>query len=159
MFEDMQSNQTCNTLWLYGTQGYGKSHLLAALVCCLVAKGERVVFIPDCRECVKRPVSYIQAAMIFAWADDDERRQEIMELDTMEMIGRFFDGTTGVVFVIDQLNALEPEEKDHLHGWLTGFCSRHKAVFGSSANYTSTSRRSINSQVKRHCTFMGDSLQ
>lgn len=73
------------------------------------------MFIPDCRECVKRPVSYIQAAAIFAWADDKQRLKEIMELCTMEMIARFFDRTAEIVFVIDQLNALEPEkEKDYL---------------------------------------------
>jgi hypothetical protein len=102
MFEDMQSNQTCSTLWLYGTQGYGKSHLLATLVCCLVAKGERVVFIPDCRECVKRPVDYIQAAMIFAWADDDEKRHGKINLDATTLQGVWQQASTFVTEMHEQ---------------------------------------------------------
>ena len=37
-----------SALWVYGTKGYGKSHLLAALVCYLTAQKEWVVYIPDC---------------------------------------------------------------------------------------------------------------
>jgi DNA replication protein DnaC len=33
---------------IYGTRGYGKSHLLAALVCYLAAEEQKVVYIPDC---------------------------------------------------------------------------------------------------------------
>jgi hypothetical protein len=53
-------------LWLYGTQGYGKSHLLAILVCHLAAQDERVVYIPDCREWLQKPVEYLKEAMLFA---------------------------------------------------------------------------------------------
>jgi hypothetical protein len=38
--------------------------------------------------------------MLFAWADDDEKQREIMGLDTMEMIGHFFDRTTGVIYSV-----------------------------------------------------------
>jgi hypothetical protein len=51
----------------YGTIGYGKSHLLAALACYLISAGKRVVYIPDCRECAWSPVSYFRAAMLLAW--------------------------------------------------------------------------------------------
>jgi hypothetical protein len=79
------------TVWLYGTRGYGKSHLLAALVCYLAARDkERVVYIPDCRAVLKNPVTYIQAAMLFAWADDTTIQEEIMRLNTEKEIERFF---------------------------------------------------------------------
>jgi chromosomal replication initiation ATPase DnaA len=39
---------TYTAVWLYGTQGYGKSHLLAILACYLAAQDERVIYIPDC---------------------------------------------------------------------------------------------------------------
>jgi len=77
-------------LWVYGTKGYGKSHLLAALVCYLAAQGERVVYIPDFRECVKSPVAYVRAAMLFAWADDMTMQDEIIALDTQPKIEHFF---------------------------------------------------------------------
>jgi hypothetical protein len=57
-------------LSLYGTIGYGKSYLLAALVCYLTVHGTRIVYIPDCRECCEEPLTYFQAAMLFTWADD-----------------------------------------------------------------------------------------
>src|SRR6185295_2194585 len=85
MFEEVRE-PSYRGFWLYGTEGYGKSHLLAALVCHLVHAGERVVYIPDCRECVNDPVSYVRAAMLFAWADDDTMQEEITTLNTMEEI-------------------------------------------------------------------------
>src|SRR4051812_37796737 len=42
----VQQSRNKKGFWLYGTKGYGKSHLLAALVCHLVSQGERVICIP-----------------------------------------------------------------------------------------------------------------
>lgn len=129
--------------WLYGTRGYGKSHLLSALVCYLTAGGERVVYIPDCRECVKDPVPYIRAAMLFAWGDDDQR-ESIMLLDTMELIYRYFQSAGSVIFVIDQLNALAcsevdsqelKERKGELEQWLVRYRTGHKCILSTSANF------------------------
>ena len=50
-FHAMQKSCDTTALWLYGTQGYGKSHILAAFVSYPCARGnERVTYIPDCRE-------------------------------------------------------------------------------------------------------------
>ena len=54
-------------LWLYGTIGYGKSHLLAALVCHLVSRGDVVFYVPDCRILARHPLRYLKAAMLLAW--------------------------------------------------------------------------------------------
>ncbi|PWW76378.1 hypothetical protein C7212DRAFT_343574 [Tuber magnatum] len=122
--------------WLYGTRGYGKSHLLAALVCYLTARGERVVYIPDCRECVNDPVPYMKAAMLFAWGDDDQR-ESIMLLDTMEMIYHYFQSVRNVIFIIDELNALAclrgdsaqlRERKGQVEEWLLRYRTRHKLI-------------------------------
>lgn len=40
---------THRELYLYGTLGYGKSYLLAAVVCFLIQRGMNVVYLPDCR--------------------------------------------------------------------------------------------------------------
>jgi chromosomal replication initiation ATPase DnaA len=45
----VRNSHVKSAVWLYGTQGYGKSHLLAALACYLAAQDERVVYIPDCQ--------------------------------------------------------------------------------------------------------------
>jgi NACHT domain len=151
--------------WVYGTKGYGKSHLLAALVCYLVAdqeraqkeraqkepakkeKKERVVYIPDCRECVKDQVAYIQAAMLSAWADDDSAQQTIMTLESMEGIYKFFQNTEDdVIFIIDQINGCQKkpgdddktaQNKAELLDWLTRFRANHTAILSASANYKS----------------------
>jgi hypothetical protein len=131
------------TVWLYGTQGYGKSHLLAALVCYLAAQGERVVYIPDCREWLRKPIKYLKKAMLFAWADDITTQEEIKTLATETEIEAFFDHQENVIVVGDQLNALtgsnrprdEMKARIDLYRWLMSFTSEHTAVFSSSANY------------------------
>jgi len=142
-FERIRDSCQRSALTIYGTRGYGKSHLLAALVCCLAAREEKVVYIPDCREFMKQSVSYIRAASLFAWADDESKQQRIMALDTQEEIDRFFQGQSDVVFVIDQLNTLEKEdgddeptinEKAELRQWLRGIQATGKALLSLSAN-------------------------
>ena len=84
--KEVQESKNHPTLWLYGTQGYGKSHLLAALVCHLIARDERVIYIPDCRALLEDSVEYLQATMLFAWADDIATRDTIMTLNTLRGI-------------------------------------------------------------------------
>ena len=64
--KEVRDSNIYTSVWLYGTQGYGKSHLLVALVCYLAAQDERVIYIPDCRVLLQDPVEYIRAAMLFA---------------------------------------------------------------------------------------------
>ena len=136
--------------WLYGTQGYGKSHLLAALVCYLAAQNEHVVYLPDCREFLQSPVEYVQAAMLFAWADDVTTQTEIMALDTDDEVREFLRSQKKALFVIDQMNALkadssseETKGRAEVHKWLMRFISGHKAVLSSSANYTEYLAQSV----------------
>jgi hypothetical protein len=141
--QDMLRRSDLGAFWVYGTRGYGKSHLLAALVCHLSAGRERVVYIPDCRECYQDPIPYLQAAMLFAWADDDNMQREILCQNTWEEINGLFKGCKNVIFVIDEMNALEvlgtndadADEKKDLHRWLNKFRKGHKAVLSCSANY------------------------
>lgn len=133
----------------YGTIGYGKSHLLAALACYLIATGKRVVYLPDCRDCAWNPVTYIRAAMLLTWGgpDDSVIRESITALNTMKSISNFFGRQSNVLFIVDQLNSLEKdankdpfkdtlsdEMKDHTYGWIMKCVSRHKYIFSASAN-------------------------
>ena len=140
----VQQRRDHSALWVYGTRGYGKSHLLAALVCYLVAQKERVVYIPDCWSCVKDPVEYVQVAMLFAWADDPTIQDKIITLNTREMIYRFFQRQKKSIFVIDQMNAFGKSDngedkngglKREIYRWLTRCQAEHPAVLGTSANY------------------------
>jgi len=100
--EDVRVSEVYTTTWLYGTPGYGKSHLLAALVCYLAAQDVRVVYIPDCRELVDEFIEYVRAAMLFAWADDITAQEEIMALKTEADIRLFFKEERNVTFVVDR---------------------------------------------------------
>jgi len=142
-FKHLIKDRRYVTLILYGTRGYGKSHLLAALVCYLAAKEERVVYIPDCRSFIGNPVDDMVSAMLFAWADDESMQQRIMTLNTQDDISQFLRSQKNVIFVVDQTNAFEDEvgdngetakEKAEVFRWLRRCRTRHKAIFGSSAN-------------------------
>src|SRR2546429_5086971 len=134
-------------LWLYGTIGYGKSHILAALACYLTTAGDRVVYIPDSRVCAKDPVVYIRVAMLLAWADDSGMQEKIMALKTIDAISDFFQSTpTNPLLIIDQMNALarsnsstddyiSSEEKTYLSKWINSCAARYKCIFSASANY------------------------
>jgi chromosomal replication initiation ATPase DnaA len=141
-FKHIRGDSGYSALIVYGTRGYGKSHLLAALVCYFAARKENVVYIPDCREFLEDPVPYMRAAMLFAWTDD-EKQQNIMALKTEEDIYQFFRNQDDVIFVIDQLDALDKRKTDdedtakrktYLRRWLTRFRASHKAILSSSAN-------------------------
>jgi chromosomal replication initiation ATPase DnaA len=104
----VQGSDSYSTVWLYGTQGYGKSHLLAALVCYLIAQDERVVCISDFQALLHEdPVRYLQTIMLFAWADDIATQKIIMTLNTLKEIKKFFKSRKNVIFVIDQMDALK----------------------------------------------------
>jgi len=74
-FEYIRRAYRHDVLTVYGTKGYGKSHLLAALVCHLAAGEDKVVFIPDCRVFTSDPILYTIAAMLFAWGGDEKKQQ------------------------------------------------------------------------------------
>ena len=133
----VQKARDRTALWVYGTKGYGKSHLLAALVCYLTAQEERIVYIPDCREFAKRPVAYIQTAMLFTWADDKAIQDEIITLDTLQKIQDFFDCHRNAIFFIDQVNGFAEMEGKEIKRWLESCRAWHKSILSTSANYKS----------------------
>jgi len=59
--KEVRESADYTTVWLYGTQGYGKFYLLAALVCYLTAEDKRVVYISDCRALFKTAMEVIGA--------------------------------------------------------------------------------------------------
>jgi hypothetical protein len=91
------------SLWVYGTSGYGKSHLLAALVCYLAALGERGICLPSPRSCIGNPIRRLQTAMLFAWTDK-ATQDKITTLGTPKKIKVFLGEQRNFIFVIDQMN-------------------------------------------------------
>jgi hypothetical protein len=92
--------------------------------------------------CARDPIFYIQAAMLLAWADDRDAQTEIMKLDTMDAISKFFRNSLNLIFIIDQKNALEEsafdeidnDNKKKIAGWLLSCVGRHKYIYSASAN-------------------------
>jgi hypothetical protein len=130
----------------YGTIGYGKSHLLAALACYLIAAGKRVIYIPDCRACAWSPATYFRTAMLLAWGgpDDNVVRESIKALDDMEAIAKFFKEQSNILFLVDQVNILEKDpsgtdglsddRKSEILQWIMNCVDNHRYIFSASAN-------------------------
>ncbi|POG78139.1 hypothetical protein GLOIN_2v692305 [Rhizophagus irregularis DAOM 181602=DAOM 197198] len=47
---ELESGNGYMDFFIYGTMGYGKSYILATIVCFLLKTKRRVVYLPDCRE-------------------------------------------------------------------------------------------------------------
>jgi len=136
-------------LFLHGNTGYGKSHILAALACLLFRLEMRPVYIPDCRQMLADPLSYIQSAMLCSFADasSSSHRDKIRSFqnisDALEFCGNL--GTTHLYFIIDQINTLEDEpcnadsvpnsQKGALAIFLRRIPLGHYCITSASANY------------------------
>ncbi|KAF8534790.1 hypothetical protein BDD12DRAFT_895078 [Trichophaea hybrida] len=135
-----------SAIWLYGTMGYGKSHVLAALVCFLMKSGHRVLFLPDCRAWLDEPETYLLDAMKLTWADDLVTLRKIDRMKTLPEIIFFLQTIyrhqrVRVIFIVDQMNALQtdpadPEfmNKDELRNVLRKSSHNNLRVFSNSAN-------------------------
>jgi len=144
-----------SAIWLYGTIGYGKSHVLAALVCFLMKSGHRVLFLPDCRAWLDGPVRYFKQAMRLAWADDPAALRVIGGMKTLTEITDFFETIhQRVIFVADQMNALQTDPadpllaiKNELRTVLYESSQEHLRVFSTSANnqsYLTLNQKQLN---------------
>jgi hypothetical protein len=110
------SNREPNIL-IYGTIGYGKSHLIAALVVYLIhqrARGDvavpRVVFLPHCG---KLDSDYLRSALALAFADDDASCAQLLAMEQPEELAEFCKQCPDrFICIADQSNALEPNTSD-----------------------------------------------
>src|SRR3984957_7666913 len=149
-------------LYIQGTMGYGKSHILAALACLLHRLGKRVVYLPDCRQMLVDPVSYIRSALLCTFSDSSlssqRRRNNIRFLVSHDKILCFCRGLLNMpmYFIVDQLNALEQESADKdeatnsaklaLSRLLQNLYLGHYSITSASANYR-TARYMKNDQT------------
>jgi len=86
--------------------------------------------------------------MLFAWADDINVQEYIMEMEEVEgmkNIRHFFRCQSEILFIVDQTNALDPEggedntvsdkTRNKVRKWIHAFAANHKVVYSASANY------------------------
>ena len=139
-----------NALFLYGTLGYGKSHVLAALACYLIRRGEEVVYLPDCRAMLQNFVEYTKAALLLTFANSVELQEKVVELRDEQDIEDFLkehDHSKRLFIIVDQMNALEEdmeENRDQIHNetkrhvsiWLNKISFGRRFIKSASANYT-----------------------
>ncbi len=136
-------------IYLFGGKGLGKSHILAALACLLVRRGTQVVYLPDCRAWLFDPLRYLQNALVFAFVNSERSfREEVLDCENLESLANFcarYRNTGQLCFIVDQLNALDPEmmaqdvvsntEKDSLRKLLHRMSSMHILISSASANH------------------------
>lgn len=109
--EELKLWASYTRLYIQGTMGYGKSHILAVLAGLLSRNGKRVVYLPNCRELVADTTHYIRVALLCAFADPSsfDVREEIRALESQDHIIRFCQQYPSMYFIIDQMNALDHE--------------------------------------------------
>jgi len=133
------------SLYLYGTSGSGKSHLLAALVYQLVREGKRVFYIPDCFSLLLEPSETMWAACHFALYDSPVLGT-IGDPHNVDALIRLVATDRDVYIIVDQVNTLEVTEKDsckeekvQVLRWLRALRFNHptRYIFSASANENS----------------------
>uniref|UniRef100_U9UR05 Crinkler effector protein N-terminal domain-containing protein n=1 Tax=Rhizophagus irregularis (strain DAOM 181602 / DAOM 197198 / MUCL 43194) TaxID=747089 RepID=U9UR05_RHIID len=132
-------------LFVYGTVGYGKSHILSAIACFLFRTGRRVVFLPDCRQLAVDPVDYVKSALFLAYHDDDAKINEINSCENFENIVDFckkLQFKEKLYFIVDQMNALDEfdntgvnsKTKQQIRCDIDKMSNYHYYIMSSSAN-------------------------
>ena len=135
-------------LYIQGTMGYGKSHILAALACLLYRQGKLVVFIPDVRALLLAPLPYITTALLctFAGPSFKEERKQIRACKSMDDISSFYHGIRSFPYlIVDQINAFElsdpntdsvsRETKDACRIFINDLSVGSFTITSASANY------------------------
>jgi hypothetical protein len=147
---DFEEDDGYRKLYLYGTIGYGKSYMLAALACLLIKEGKRVVFLPDCRGMLENHGRYLTSALLLCFGDSPIQQREIKSCrrdpnKLIELCAQLSDNRILLYFVIDQYNALDLEEenkdsigndvKRDVRKWLDMITFSHCTIKSASANY------------------------
>ena len=140
-------HESFTRLYIQGTMGYGKSHILAVLAGLLYRSGKRVVYLPDCRALLRQPLDYLRASLLCAFADPSsyEKRETIRALGSTHDVEKFCCENLPMYFIIDQMNALDAEvsnqdvstnsQKAFLLEFLTSLTVGHYQITSASANH------------------------
>ena len=134
-------------IFLYGTGGYGKSHLLAALACFLIQQGKKVVYLPDCHAMLLGFVNYMKSALLLTFSGSEERQKEVWGLEDAKDVQRFLEQPAhwGLYIIFDQVNALETSKanqdensnsvKVKVKTFLNTLSFHHRVIRSASPNY------------------------
>jgi hypothetical protein len=85
------------------------------MVCLLMRKGRKVVFLPDCKALLRDPVDYFRSALLLTFAAEPYIQAQVARLCSVETVISFCKTHTfnHLTFIVDQFNALEiDKDKD-----------------------------------------------
>jgi hypothetical protein len=109
-------------LLVYGTPGWGKSYLMAAAATVLkqdfIAGRScmRVVYVPDCGQLRREPVSLMRRALLIAFAEDANMCELIASCSTVDGLIQFCQAVprsnSFLLFIADQTNKLTSKHTD-----------------------------------------------
>jgi Cdc6-like AAA superfamily ATPase len=97
-------------IYLYGSSGSGKSHLLAALVDMLIHEGKRVVYIPECRKLAEDFVRAMKDAFSFAFPESANIIESFQDVNDLVQFSNMNARGTPFYVIVDQINALQSGE-------------------------------------------------
>jgi hypothetical protein len=93
---------------IYGTKGYGKSHIIAAIVAQMMKDNRNpVVFLPHAGDLTATPMTYLQGALALAFARDAKLLDQIARCDSVDQLICVVKCPPSFVLVVDQMNSLE----------------------------------------------------
>jgi hypothetical protein len=149
-------------LYLYGSSGSGKSHILAALACRLIRDGEQVVYVPDCASLLADFPKTVRTALCCAFHDSVFLETINSALDVDALL-EFWDEHRHLYFIVDQLNVLEvgghtaslDDEKRQVMKWLNKMQLNHKYIFSASANEKSNAQFDMKQSGTTVIRFLG----
>ena len=132
-------------LYVYGTSGSGKSHILAAFVCNLIHTGHRVVYIPDCFRLLENPAWILWCALVFAFHESEDLNV-IRDRNDINSLVAFTLRYPNLYVIVDQRNALEVGDRKGEHAdrkmtilaWLDEMKMSHRYIYSASANEISS---------------------
>ena len=142
---------SCRALNLFGSLGYGKSYIMAALACLLIKNGERVVFLPNCRALLNIGFgNYVTLALLLCFGDSLVEQREIYCCEgdpgrLIKLCNKLSIKGVKLYFVVDQYNAFDlaadnedyigNEQKVRAKDWLQQIAYVHHIVKSATANY------------------------
>jgi energy-coupling factor transporter ATP-binding protein EcfA2 len=138
-------------IYLHGSSGSGKSHILAAFACLLVRKGQRVIYIPNAQDLIYGFFTEMRTAFCFAFYNKTEF-DEIASFTQVDELIRFSDHQQMIgnrlYIVVDQVDALEADEDDgrnqlksRIEEQLYTLAYKHHYIFSASANEKTKNRK------------------
>lgn len=173
---------TNRRLYLHGTLGSGKSHMIAALAATLRRESPKmlVCYIPDCYELLMAhpPAEYIIRALYSTFCEDEDEdiKDHLMSLlsgnhispeDQENRLRSFcaqvaYLGKT-ILFIIDQANALDDadddrvsnKKKEKVRTLLDGISHQHIKLESSTANYRAARHDTGRNIGERRLVFNG----